>query len=82
MDDMKQRSPPLFSLLSYFLINCSCQPSSSVLTTLFQFCSVPFAEGKKIPLGCANISLNYSGPAITLFKVIEEQKSFVKDTGH
>ena len=72
MDDMKQRSPPLFSLLSYFLINCSCQPSSYVLNTSFQFCSS----------GCANISLNYSGPAVILFKVIEEQKSFVKDTGH
>ena len=39
-------------------------------------------KGKKISFGYANISLNYSGSAVILFKVIEEQKSFVKDTEH
>lgn len=47
MDTVKQRRPPWFSLLSYFLINYNCQSSSSVLTTFFQFCSVPFVEEKK-----------------------------------
>ena len=40
------------------------------------------SKGKKISFGYANISLNYSGSAVILFKVIEEQKSFVKDTEH
>ena len=82
MDTEKQRSPTFFSLLSYFLINYNCQSSSAISSTFFQFCSVPYCGGKNIYIssGCANISLNYSGPAVILFKVIEEQKSFVKGT--
>lgn len=57
------------------------------LLPLYLPCSLHFDfftlfREKRSSFSYTNIFLNYSGPAVILSKVIEEQRSFVKDTEH
>lgn len=80
------RQPPK-SPLSFSSGGPPLQTASFRLLPLYLPCSLHFdfftlCREKRSSFGYTNIFLNYSGSAVILSKVIEEQRSFVKDTEH
>lgn len=65
-------------MMGYFYKSVSLLPLYLPYSLHFDLFALRREKGSSF--GSANIFLNYSGPAVILSKVIEEQRSFVKDT--